>query len=191
MVKVALFALLLLTLNSCMFSGCIKVELPKSKKEWVNKHKVGDQYIYRSNQDRTDTLTVSKLFCKFTPCNKLEVSDYQNEEASVFYNSYLFGKYIYIYFRGINEGSSYFSKYSFINISEDCNRTKLEKHKDKIKINSLKDTINAYTFNLENTEFSNDGIIKSFSWSEKYGIVHYVTNKDEIFELANLSPDAQ
>lgn len=66
--------------------GCPKLKLSEERKEWVDHFKIGQHFFYKDAQGRIDTMEITEIDHQLTPCNNIEISEFQYEESSVFFN---------------------------------------------------------------------------------------------------------
>lgn len=181
--KIAVSLMVLsLFVSGCMFSNCERKDIPVRYKSWLKKYKIAQKMAYQSNLGNTDTLIVTNLSDSYTSCNKLERSEYQFNVVDVSFKSINFGQYIYAMYTAM-ENNSVTRSFKFIDLSGHFGESEIKTCLDKIKIQSISDSIPVFTINKQNTFTSNNTKIVSFSWSEMYGIVRYETRDEEVFEL--------
>lgn len=187
MAKYGLFVLLVYLLQSCVFSNCEQKDLPQSEKEWTKPFKTGQKWVYTSNKDRVDTLTVLEVRDIYSPCNKLELGDYEFNQIDIRLKSNLLTKKTYGDIQFItsvdNEEGRISQLFCFIDLSDTYNDLNKEVVQSKVFVPKRSDSVRAYTFNQSNSKSEYEGIISSFSWSKKHGIVRYETKDGEVFEL--------
>ena len=68
---------LLIILNSCFFEGCKIVNLPSNEKSIIKKFKLNQKFVFKSNFENYDTLTIIENRESYTYCNRLKISKYQ------------------------------------------------------------------------------------------------------------------
>lgn len=181
--KIAVSLMVLsLFVNSCMFSNCEKKTLKKSDSSWFKVYKNGKSYIFSSNLGTFDTLTVVTNVNELTNCNKIEIGNYQLNYALVKMTSPSYEDIIYMKFI-TTESNNVNRSFMFADLYAIYEGNDIRKCKDKIKIESIADSLDVYTFDKSNASSEGSGLIKSFSWSKEHGIVRYITKEDEIFEL--------
>lgn len=181
--KIAVSLMVLsLFVNSCMFSNCIQKDLSVSNKLWFKPFKNGSEIPYESNMGNKDTLTVGKLIDTYTKCNRLEVSEYQFKIMDIQLSSKRYDQIIYAQFKA-TEKDNVSRSFMFVDLYAYFFGDEIRRCADRVKIESIADSIDVYTFDKSNASSEGKGLIKSLSWSKKYGIVRYITKEDEIFEL--------
>lgn len=181
--------LLLNLLNSCLFSGCKKVNLTKSEKSWFNAYKLKQIVIFKSNLGNVDTFFVKQKFLTYTSCSKLERGPSQYEIISI----------------------NLLNKKNKSNNTVDVNIEFSKSYQDSLSIpcikyfrvydltggyESIEDTLiyksiiwqnkkyNSLFFKFGSTltsEYASK--IESFNWTKELGLLRYTTFKGEVFEL--------
>lgn len=179
-----MFILILLefTMKSCVFSGCELIKLPANEKKYFKESKLDENFIFKSNLGRFDTLKVVKLYDRYTSCNKWERSNYQYNKNYIALSSSLSNGKIYINYT-INYLKEIERSFNFKDLYGYFYDTEINECLDKIKITSFSDSLICYTFDTSNSSSDNNGIIESFSWSKEHGFLRYVTKEGEVFEL--------
>lgn len=166
--------------------SCPKRNLDKSEKQWVEHFKVGDKSVYQNSKGDIDTLIVSSINNYYTPCNRLELSEYQNEISVVSFN--------------LKSKNSYAGIESFITMTS-------EEWKKRIpyiyfgnlgprKINSenpvprLLDTVlngrnfksvTYYVKDVNTEQYGDKNFFLNFYWSKQIGLIAYTTIGGEFF----------
>jgi hypothetical protein len=176
--------------ESCIFSGCKKLDLPKEELEWFNSYNVGQTLYYKNQYDDIDTLIVYKNNLRYSPCNKFELSEYQYQIAEIRINDKnnknlasnsrvqltftqkedeLSLKHIHVFDYHFN-GS---------NLNKELNDTTInlqyfQNEKVKCLIFGTKD-------NLTHDTSNND--LKKFYWNKEKGLVKYIIQDTLEYEI--------
>jgi len=192
--RFCIFILLIaLTFESCIFSGCEKLDLAKEDIEWFETYQINQKLFFKNQFNQIDSLIVYDKSLKYTQCNKFELSEYQYQK-------------IYIRINDLNENN--LAKNNKIQV------TFTQKEKKDLSLKNF--IVNGFYFNIQdlNTEL-NDTIIKlkhfnkdkvkcyvfesknspayghsnsklnKFYWNKEKGLVKYIINDTleyEIFE---------
>jgi hypothetical protein len=168
--------------------GCDKVTLTDDEKNWVNHFKIGQEQLYMNAKGEVDTLQVIDSSIQFSPCNRFELSNYQNQSYTVRFK-----------FRSTRK---YNSDESFITISTVERETRiphiyfgnLGPHRNDLenelptKIDTVinNKTLNSgyvYSKNLNAEQYGEQEYLTSFFWSKELGLVAYSTINDGLFIL--------
>lgn len=185
LVKLIVSFLIISSLAGC---GCEKLKLSEEEKEWVNHFKVGQEQYYINTNGEIDTLQVIDSSVQFSPCNKFELSKYQDESYTVRFK-----------FRSTRQ---YNLDESFITIST-VEREKriphiyignLGPHRNDLenklpeKIDTILDSmrfnsIYVYTKNINAEQYGEQEYFQKFFWSKEQGLVAYVTVDNNLFLL--------
>jgi len=180
------FILIPFIISSCVFSNCKVKDLPKSEKKWINNYKIGKEYIFKSNLERTDTLTVVDMMDDYTPCNKLALGESQFNIIKVQLLSSKLSKTTYgdiALIMSTEESEEIGILFAFVDLQHTFYELEREVEQYPVFVAKYNDSILAFNFNENNCTSSWGKTIKSFSWSKKYGIVQYETKEGERFEL--------
>ena len=185
-----LIFLIALLFESCIFSGCEKLDLSKAELEWFNSYKVGQTLYYKNQYDDIDTLIVYKNDLRYSPCNKFELSEYQYQKAEIRINDKnnknsarnnrvqmtyvqkedeLSFKHIHVFdyhFNGSNLNKEL--KDTIINLQH------FQNEKVKCLIFGTKD-------NLTHDTSNND--LKKFYWNKEKGLIKYVLRDTLEYEI--------
>jgi acylphosphatase len=77
---IATLAILLVLGGSACSTNCQKKSLRPDQRAWVDPFKEGTEYLYVNYKGQIDTLGVMEVRNYYTPCDKVELSDFQFEE---------------------------------------------------------------------------------------------------------------
>jgi hypothetical protein len=179
---VLILLILEICIKGCIFIGCEIIKLPTKEKKYFKESKLDENFIFKSNLGRFDTLKVVKLYDRYTSCNKWERSNYQYNKNYIALSSSLSNGKIYInytinYLKEIERGFNFKDLYGYFYDDE------IKECIERVKISSFKDSLECYTFNTSNSKSDYNGIIKSFSWNKEHGFLRYETKEGEVFEL--------
>ena len=208
--KVFLFIILIL-LSSCnWYSDCTKVEVSEELKEWSKAYNLDDTIVLKSNFNNYDSLLVTSIKSKYSPCNKFELGPNVYETLSLKLKSISISTELDTCKKQLKkEGSTlilssrrnYDKEFIGVNTynlhfaNSACERKNSDSiiNCDKLvclKIPYFKDSIFAYKYDTMNARFFYHYInseypcaIKSFHWSKEHGLVQYETEEDEIYRL--------
>lgn len=165
----------------CMFKNCQKVEIPASDKAWFSHFNIGEEYIYLSDKGVYDTIRVVDKCDDYTPCNKLEIGEYQFNRSKVALERNN-TQYIYALFTS-TESNSIWRNFKFDELSGQFYGNEIQNCVDTVKIESISKFIPVYTISNKNTAVNSASQIVSFSWNKMLGIVRYETRDGEVFKL--------
>lgn len=188
-----LIVLIVIFLNRCVTSGCTKISLSKSEKEWIQVYDSNQVVVFRSNLKHLDTFIVSYVYDLYTPCNRIELSQYEYNYSIVKLKSKrCHGSYhceVSLEFSKKLQESEQIQCNKYFRVfdlwSDDFDLLDSLK-KQNISLNSSNEKIDTYYFDQENNAKDIDAgicFIKSFNWNKKRGLVRYETKDGEIFEL--------
>lgn len=181
-----LIPFILILFNSCFFEGCKVVDLPSDERKLINKYKVNQKFVFKSNLENYDTLIILEHRESYTSCNKLEVSDYQFNITRLRLVSKRFKGPIYFLKTATEDVNSIHKSINFIDLGNQFERNELNDCIDTIQLKLFKDSITCYTLNTTNSVSDYNGIFRLFSWSDEYGFLKYETKQGEIFELIKI-----
>jgi len=209
--NILVFILLLIAISSCnWYRDCKEIPIPKEDTEWFNCYSVGDTVVLKSNLNNYDTLVVITKEIEYTPCNKFELGPNQYQSMTIVlktmcgkvdkcrkeliedkkHNFVMLGlsnKYEKTY-RGIDVYNLRFDNSiceretpDSIIYCDNITHLKIPFFKDSIEVYKYDDK-NAYSqYPYVNSKYSCS--VKTFHWSKQYGLVQYITENNEIFEL--------
>lgn len=180
-------------LSSCFFSDCKKLYLSNEEKEWFEYYEVGDSLFFKEHNDEfTDTVIVTEKGVDFTACNKIELGEYQ------FQNAWLSGCLVE---NGKinNDLRAFHVEYtkeqqanipavacykSFTSFNLRLSRfTDLKKYpKEFVYIFSEKHEVESHKFDFDIMS-NKGGKIISFNWSKNFGLVKYKKKDGKIYTL--------
>ena len=165
-------------MSSLTGCGCEKLRLTEDEKKWASHFIVGESQYYVNSKGEIDTLEVIDSAIQFSTCNKVELSNYQDESYTVRFK--------------FRSSRSYNGDESFIAIST-VEREKriphiyignlgphineleneLPKKLDTILGNKKFKSIYVYTKNINAEQYGQKEYFKSFYWSKEQGLVGY------------------
>jgi hypothetical protein len=185
LIKIIITVLIVSFLTGC---GCEKLNLTNEEKDWVNHFKIGQEQLYINAKGEVDTLKVVDSSIRVSPCNRFELSNYQDESYTVSFK-----------FRSTKQ---YNSDESFITISTverekripriyignlGPHRNDLENELpskiDTVISNRSLNSIYVYTKNINAEQYGEQEYFTNFFWSKELGLIAYSTVNDGLFIL--------
>ena len=195
--KLMWFLVILLTAlisHSCLLGDCKKIPLKKSYAEWYDGlPNEGDTLLFKGSDSSIDSFLITNKFLTYTPCNRIEISDYQ-------YGSFtLTGKMINSKTRYNNEkyfnikmestDNSPHETYQYIQLLD----VYLEGRNmiDSLKLEYLDSTakrdlgVHVVPGSSHATIYTSENMIsiRDFYWSKKNGLVRYTTEDGVTYEF--------
>jgi hypothetical protein len=181
--NIAILFIFIIVLQSCTSE---KRNLTSSEKDWVNHFEVGDMSFYKNAAGKVDTLIVTVVNNYYTPRNRAELSEFQNE--------------IYLVSFKFKSKNNYNGDESFISVTAE----EWEKRIPYIffgnlgprKINSENlvpvtiDTVLRgielsdvyyYSADINAEQYGENKYFINFFWSKQEGLVAYTTVDDGVF----------
>lgn len=191
--KYLYFAIVAVSLTSCVFSNCKQILLSKEDNKWFDFYQINDTLIYKCSDALIDTIIIDEYEHYLSDCNKIESSEYQYEQAKCS-GSLLRNKrkvkgdkaFIIEFSKYLQDSNSSCSKYFTVyNLVVDEFTDHREKFNiRKIKLPNWKDEIETFFVQEGRGNRSRGkGRINSFYWSKEYGLVRYETKKGEVYDL--------
>lgn len=180
---------LIITVTSCNnSSSCNRVRLTDAEKKWLEFYSKGDTLVFGNSKQQKE-FVVTDLGSGFTACNKFELgpNEYENNRALLKSNTFE----ININFTKENQNNNEPDCYKNIHVSDlyTDNLTNLQVlKKEAVFIPYLNKIESTYLVTSDTLTVDIDGgnqYVKSFNWSEKYGVVRYTRFNDEVFTLIN------
>lgn len=176
-----------LIISSCInSSSCNRVSLSEAEKKWIEFYSEGDTLIF-GNTKQIKEFVVTDKGSGFTECNKFELgpNEYENNGALLKSNTFE----ININFTKENQNNNEPDCHKNINVSDlysdDITNLEVLKKED-VFIPYLNKIESTYLITSDTLTIDIDGgnqYVKSFNWSEKYGVVRYTRFNDEVFTL--------
>lgn len=186
LIKITSLFILILFLNSCLFSNCNEINLSSKDKQWINLYESIDTLIFQTENKKEQIFILKDKYNDYTTCSKFELGpDVYNYIGIEFWDS-------------INDFTI------SINLSKDYNHNTKYNTDYYLSVTDLHSTFDSATYhqlNIQNiylpnkkklfkTYFfetgdklsnNNSKIVKSFNWSEKFGLLKYENKKGEVF----------
>lgn len=181
-----LFVLVCFLFHSCFFYNCKKEELTERELSWFDVYRLNDTLIFQSNLLSLDSVIVFKKDLYNTDCNKLERGFIQEHVYNLqlhFISNNKEKEYntISMEFRKIND-SPCLKCFRVMDLWGYYDSEKAPLLNNEIRINNKE----YKTYYFEKGEFANsfgNENIKSFHWSDKYGLVRYSKKTGEVYTL--------
>jgi hypothetical protein len=171
-------------LYSCVFGDCKQIKLKESDLDIISVYDDVDYLIFKSDSNNIDTLKIIGNSSSFSPCNKIELSQYQYESKTIsiknsshhgdFYNGI-----------GLSVSNNFTIKdkailtISFHNVSGVHNGHNIL---DSVSLNDQKINCGRYNWNGKYGKTKSNAI-QNFYWNDSLGFVSYKTQGGETFTL--------
>lgn len=190
---------LLFLFQSCLFKNCKEVLISKGEIEWFNYFELGDTLFYISQESSIDTFVVIEDDHYLSNCNKIEIGNYQYDQAWVTakminkkyknYDDCLFT----IEFSKQLQKDSITPSYKYFTVfdltTEEFNDMKMFEI-DSIYSIGLKRKVPTISF-PDSPKMRSSGTcpikLSSFNWNKEYGLIRYTLKSGEVFDFLRKS----
>lgn len=193
-IGISIIIYLSITLTGCVFSNCEKIDLKKKDLEKLDFYNGLKYLVFRSDSGNVDTLTVTQNDLSYSPCNKLELSNYQYQtRAILFDNSGWHGDtYSGISISVDNKYSDDSSSQFYLNVH--CAMCEYDDYKsiDTITNKYLSKAYICKKFLWDGSAGSGKHKeIENFHWNDSIGLVRYTAHSGEKYDLVKLQYEKQ
>jgi hypothetical protein len=185
LIKIIIPVLIASFLTGC---GCEKLNLTNEEKEWVNHFKIGQEQLYINAKGEVDTLQVVDSSIRISPCNRFELSNYQDESYTVsfkFRSTRLYNSDESIITISTVEREKRIPRIYIGNLGPHLNdlENELPSKIDTVIGNRHLNSVYIYTKNINAEQYGEQEYFTNFFWSKDLGLIAYSTINDGFFIL--------
>lgn len=186
LIKITPLFFLILLLYSCLFSNCNEINLSSKDREWINLYDSIDTLVFNSENNKEQIFILKDKYNDYTTCSKFELGpDVYNYVGIEFWDSLNnFAISLNLskdLFHNTKNNTDYSLSVSDLNSTFDS--TSFHELKiQNIKFPNKKKSFKTFYFETgDKLSNNNSKIVKSFNWSEKFGLLKYENKKGEVF----------
>lgn len=175
---------LVVPLESCQ--NCEILTLTNKEKEWTEYYKVGQVSYFQNEKGQIDTVEVKEVRNFYTPCNKIELSNFQYEVKDIAFiikssNAYNGNEGLLVYKASDFEPRIPFIYFGKIGPWEVKGINSLPSATDTVLLGKKLSQVYLYTEGINMQKYDSLAFFNSLIWDKEKGLVAYRTNNGDIF----------